>query len=610
MPKRRKTTTALLTGAVLTVAVLASLWAVNMSPAELVSPACTNLQELTADAWRSGQLHLHLDGAELAIDQTTPLGDRIYTRWGPTVPAIYAVVDGALGWTSGGRVPKMPLFALAFVIHLWALTLLMEHLRVRRRPAAVFAAVAYLFSFPVLALVQKQGFLVSNTAPIVFGSCFLTVALYHYAVSFSPSRPARHVWLAAGSLAAAMLSRETLFLTGFVLTVGILIGRRFDRRAIGFAAVSLGAVFVQLGYNALRFGSALNFGYNRFQYQHPWEEAALSSGMLQWDLGVRVARLADSIPQWFGGSSGSGVLYDGEDGGSMYLLLALNLLLIGLVYLAVKALRRPRAQPVEAILTAVAAAHLGYYVLIVQDSALRWLMEFWPVLFVLGVVGCARIAETLLGEHVRLRPLSLVAAVALWSLIAGARPEPLEGPPSQRPEDSQTWFAGEPPEGFDEDWCFAIDTEWATPPPEVACSHLEPRAPGVPPPAPWSDMVSLMRVGLDRAPDGSCRTLFFGGATLARAPGGACAAVLDFAEPDVDCAQVRLQLDGYDLGPMSSTGPDVTGSSASCSMTLPHSDFSQHRVYYAIGATDVPTLAGVRESAPDFAFERLSIRCN
>lgn len=231
---------------------------------------------LLADALLHGRLHLETrpaNAGELARDATG--------RWYVVYPPVPAALIAPLIAMTGPTQPVWPIvsiaagclvFVTALTLHRWRESGLIRASERTCAALALFAAFGTMLWH--VTLVGRDWHLAH-----VLGAMFFMLAMYEYAGA--------QRWMRIGLLAAlAGGCRPTMLLAGLFFPAAILLqGARGARRgsAAGAALLRLAlfpAVMIAayLGLNWLRFGSGLDFGYERMVLQSPGREMLAAYG--------------------------------------------------------------------------------------------------------------------------------------------------------------------------------------------------------------------------------------------------------------------------------------------------------------------------------------------
>jgi len=570
-----------------------------------------DLYQLQADGFREGRLSLPLDGDEVVIEDTSPFGNEIHLSWGPAPAAIYAVADTLFEMLGGaGPAPKVPLFLLFVILHLVALNSILRSWMGTGPAIPLVLTVAYFFTFPFFIFVCSYEIGASQVS-ILYSSTFFLLGLrtldaYRHDGALRFAR-------AGGLVGLAILTRPTYWIYGAILAASVLVRMRMGRRALVFASTVAGGVGIHLVYNYLRLGSIFDFG-SRIQYKGIWEEFLYDWHVLPYSPEVIAVRAMESVEAWFAPyvvPSYGPALSSAEH--SIFLSVAGSVFLMGFALESMSLGRAIQRRWIEVSLAAGFLAVLAFY-LLYWNCALRYVIDLWPALFLLGATGLWRSSRRIEGRTRRrigsaaiFGLLILQMAFNLWmngfwpknQVFADPRPGPrVTATPLGK--ENLSHLVGRP--GQNPALECNCGLERREPSFEVTCLDL-PKISNSEFFTPWADQQSLHRMGMARLEDGDCLMRFFSGLTMAKTPFVDCWVELALDDDTTPCSDIDLWIEHRASGGMS-------GQSGHCVLDLPNDERSQIRVFFHFTDTDVdPIESDMRNNLPHHRFRSVRVNC-
>ena len=566
-----------------------------------------DLYQPLADGFREGRLSLPLDGAEVAIFDSTPVGDRVYLHQGPFPAAVYGALDALAAMMGMGPFPKVLLWLLLVITHLSTIYLLLRRFAPLGVAMALLLTLSYGLSAPFLKYLAAQEVTASEVGTL-FGTTLTLLGLLAW-LRYEERPAVGFAALSAALLGCAGLARATYLAYGVSLLGLTLLRRRWRPDALCFAAITAGAMGLLLAYNAARFGDIGDFG-NRSSLAVVWEDVVFNHGFVPGTLARRLTYIGEALEAWFGWRTPPAgdawtLYYIEEDAPS--LLERLNLLVLGLIAGVIAWLRALRKPGVEIALLCGTFVIVLFFVSIWQSVTMKYAQDILPMLFLLSIAGLHMGVTAMLARRGarRLGPRVfasiLVASVVLThagghgkvlrALIAGDRDaaevavvtdEPVTGAGVQ-----------DPSKQFCND--LHLRAEYGLAPAALDCSMVQPPR-GVRAPGPWSADSFYHQLGLYRLTDERCFMFFYAGVTLRREPGRACRVELHLAPDAVaDCARVELYLDGVATGRLSQIDSPASDRVV-CARALAPSDDRQVRAGFLFedGIDDIRAVSSRR----------------
>jgi len=548
-----------------------------------------DLYQLQADGFREGRLSLPLDGDEVAIGDTSPHGDQIHLPWGPAPAAIYAVTDILYDAVGGdGPAPKVPLFLLFVVIHLSALFSVLKMWLKKGTMLPLALSIAYYFTFPFHQFIFLYEIGASEVS-ILYSSTFFLLGL-RYLIR---SGHLGHAGLipAGVFIGLAIISRPIYLVYAAIMAAFLVFfQRRLDRHAVGFACSVVAGLILFLVFNQLRFGSVLDFG-TRLEYLGIWEIYLWDFEVLPFSLDVAAVHFNEAVRTWFGlhiMPEYNRALYMAED--EIYLSVTGCVFLAGLVVATARSFASPGRRWIEAGLASGWVVLMIFYLVYWQAGALRYSIDIWPVLFLLGVKGLHETAIRMdvkmgssLGSMVFMGLLvtQLLGSFVFVTWFKGHAVESLEATPAVTSLAlTEEHLSNLPSLGGDPgSICSSYPIEWISPSSEVLCKDL-PIVPKDDFLTPWLPQRSLHHLGVARWEDGDCRMMFFSGFTLSKEPFRDCRVELALDDMALGCNDIEMWVERW-------KSKFMNGSERKCTARIPNDERTQVRIYFHFADTDV-----------------------
>lgn len=601
----RRLNTAVVSAFVLAVTVLSVF--TNYDFKDLSGHFRFDLFQSVADGFRAGQLSV-LEGRENKIFMDlTPQGNGLYYKKGPLPPLLYAFLDTIWLFFGCGLFPKVLILFVFLAFHQYFMLLLLRRIFGRRSVLPFLLLVFYAFSLPYWLLVNTL--IDVCEIAILMSSTFFLGGLYYYSYLFDEESSLDRYVLCSVFLACALLTRVTYFITVFIMTIPIVLSKRGLKKRLVFGLVAIGGVAVQFFYNYQRFGNPLEFGEILSLYNGVWVEVVYTMEVLPFSLERSITRIIHSLYGYLGidlrmfveGSIDS--LFYGR-GQSVHFGIQYLPLFLGLVSGACIWRKNIRDHIREVALVAAMFAVIVFYVSYLESVELRYLMDFWPLAFLLSLQGIVDVANTRIRKVHRNAFLVVVVALIASSTILI----------QWQLRDSLAQTLGLDPVAVEEQpFKLGAHTHYGKgrgrtiTETSLDCPSIHPRYRSFGEIPAREDR--LDRLGIYRVSEDACYMLFFSGATLAFEPGKDCRIELVLDPQEVrDCGRITFYHDGHDRGGMRNAAGAETDRKV-CTSKIPATGQRMIQAYFFFNDVDL-NVSDLMQGTQRFRMYRLATLCD
>jgi hypothetical protein len=550
--------------------------------------------QLLGDSFRELKLSIS-NNINCILDLSESKGD-YYISWGPATALLYAIADSFSLFLVGKEFPKVLLFLINGLFHSW-LVLSLIMIELKNRTASYILTFFYLQSFPMYFFFNYD--IQTEHISTLYGVTYLLAGLYFYRKSLQRSN--LFLFLSGLFLGLGVLTRISYWIYAFVFSLYFIGSTKIAKRGKVFILLPIcTAVIIFFSYNYLRFGELFNFGERYNKYHGLWTEVINDMRIIPMSWTQLLIQIQEMLNDFFDFNPRYRIfdhsyLYNLYlHYGPMYFKVVKGHYFGLLAFFASFYWLRDKSKRfhVTCLLSLLSVLFFWFYH--IQMIEMRYLIHFWPLLFVLSCWGLGEIVT-----RVNFYPsYSLVIISLLWLAFGKVDRSKLI-------EDGLVNYIPGPmtfPDKYTGEYCYKSKVSEV-----LQCSDIYPITD-------LKDLNNIFeeddyhRLGIYRTSSQQCEMLFFSGATMKFIENSFCKIELTFDEGSNFCEEIDLYISGDNLGRMTK----AVGENGKCVFEMHNANSPFHQTYFYFHKNGLLNreINNLMNQTQRFPFQKLEVSCS